>query len=246
MEQAFTIPLWADLIAVAAGSIMGAMYAAGFTSRRIDLLGVAIIGIVAGIGGGLMRDLMLNAPIAALQTNWYLPVAVVAALVGMLLERTFHRLRHVLTAVDALSLGLFGAIGTTKALALGLPEIPAIFVGMIAAVGGGVLRDMLLATPIAIMQVGSLYAVAAFSGTGLIVLLEEVGAPPHIAAISGVVLTFSVRILAVLFNWSLPEQRRLTRMPRLPRVPLTLGWPRRTWRETKRSTADQAAEAEER
>ncbi|AWB89395.1 trimeric intracellular cation channel family protein [Salinibacterium hongtaonis] len=233
MEQAFSIPLWADLIAVSAGSIMGAMYAAGFTSRRIDLLGVAVIGIVTGIGGGIMRDLMLNEPLAALQTNWYLPVAVATALIGMLLERTFHRLRHVLTAVDALSLGLFGAIGTTKALAAGLPAIPAIFVGMLAAVGGGLLRDMLLATPIAIMQVGSLYAVAAFSGAGLIVLLETAGVPPHIAALSGVVLTFSVRILAVLFNWSLPEQRRLTQLPRLPRMSLGKAWPRRTWRQSK-------------
>ena len=89
---------------------------------------------------------------AALQSNWYLPVATGAALLGMLLERLFRRLRHLITVLDALTIGLFGAIGTTKALALGLPEVPAIFVGVISAVGGSILRDLLLNVPIALMQ----------------------------------------------------------------------------------------------
>jgi uncharacterized membrane protein YeiH len=215
VNEAFTIPLWADLLAVGVGALMGAMYAAGFSDRRIDLLGVAIIGVATGFGGGLLRDLLLNVPLAPLQSNWYLPVATAAALVGMLLERVFHRMRHVLTVLDALTIGLFCAIGTTKALALGLPEIPSIFVGVLAAVGGGILRDMLLALPIAIMQVGSLYAVAAFGGATFIVILESVGVGPIVAAVLGVVLAFGLRVLAVLFNWSLPEQRRLTRLPQI-------------------------------
>jgi uncharacterized membrane protein YeiH len=218
-EAVFTIPLWADLLAVGVGALMGAMYAAGFSDRRIDLLGVAIIGVATGFGGGLLRDLLLNVPLAPLQSNWYLPVATVAALVGMLLERVFHRMRHVLTALDALTIGLFCAIGTTKALSLGLPEIPAIFVGVLAAVGGGILRDMLLAMPIAIMQVGSLYAVAAFGGATLIVVLESAGVGPIVASVLGVILAFGLRVLAVLFNWSLPEQRRLTQLPRIRRRP---------------------------
>jgi uncharacterized membrane protein YeiH len=224
----FTIPLWADLLAVGIGSVMGAMYAAGFSDRRLDLLGVAIIGVATGMGGGLLRDLLLNVPLAPLHSNWYLPVATGAALLGMLLERVFHRVRHILTGLDALTIGLFGAIGTTKALASGLPEIPAIFVGVLAAVGGGVLRDMLLATPIAIMQVGSFYAIAAFSGAGLIVALEALEVAPAVASVAGVAVTFGMRILAVLFKWSLPEQRRLTRLPRLPRPP------RPAWRRATR------------
>lgn len=207
----FTIPLWADLLAVAVGSLQGALFAAQFRDRRLDLLGVAIIGITTGFGGGIIRDLVLSDVPAALESNWYLPVATASALVGMLLERIFHRMRHLITALDALTIGLFAAIGTTKALALGLPEIPAIFVGVIAAVGGSIMRDLLLNVPIALMSVGSLYAVAALLGTTSLVVFVALGADITFAAVVCVGLTFAVRVLAVLFKWSLPEQVALRR-----------------------------------
>ncbi|MCU1508392.1 MAG: hypothetical protein JWQ12_657 [Glaciihabitans sp.] len=213
----FTIPLWADLLAVGVGSLQGALFAAGFRDRRLDLLGVAIIGVATGLGGGLLRDILLNQLPAALQSNWYLPVATVAALTGMLFERVFSRLSALITVFDALTIGLFGAIGTTKALSIGLPPIPAIFLGVLSAVGGSILRDLLLALPIAVMQVGSLYAVAAFVGSATLVGLVAVGVNVLVAAVVCVAVTFGVRVLAVLFTWSLPEQRRLERLPRLVR-----------------------------
>lgn len=205
----FTIPLWADLLAVGIGSLQGAIFSAQFRDKRLDWLGVAIIGIATGFGGGLLRDILLSAPIAPLHNNWYLIVATGAALIGMLAERIFSRLSAVITVLDALTIGLFGAIGTTKALSLGLPPVPAIFVGVLAAVGGSILRDLLLGIPIAIMQVGSLYAVAAFAGATTIVILVAFGVNVLVAAVVGVVVTFGVRVLAVLFKWSLPEQRPL-------------------------------------
>lgn len=215
MTGAFTIPLWADLLAVGIGSLQGATFAAQFRDRRLDLLGVAIIGIAVGFGGGLLRDILLGQTPRALESNWYLPVATGAALAGMLLERIFSRLAKVITVLDALTLGLFGAIGTTAALAAGLPEIPAVFVGALAAVGGSILRDLLLTLPIALMHVGSLYAVAAIFGATTIVVLDAFGLDVLVVAGIGVAVTFTVRILAVLFRWSLPEQRRIERIPRL-------------------------------
>ncbi len=214
---AFAIPLWADLLSVAIGSVQGALVAAQFRDRRLDVLGVAIIGIATGLGGGLMRDVLVNQVPAALQSDWYLPVATAAALVGMLLEWLFRRLRATITALDALTLGLFGAVGTTKALALGLPAIPAIFVGAVAAVGGSVLRDLLLVAPIAFMQVGSLYVVAVLTGAASLVGLVALGVDVPVAAAVCVLLTFVVRVLAVLFSWRLPEQRSIDRLPRLRR-----------------------------
>ncbi|MFZ8302560.1 TRIC cation channel family protein, partial [Staphylococcus aureus] len=83
----FIIPLWADLTAVALGGVQGALFAAGFQGqRRLDLLGVAIIGILLGMGGGLIRDLLLGVTPATLQNNWYLLTAIGASLVGMLLS----------------------------------------------------------------------------------------------------------------------------------------------------------------
>jgi uncharacterized membrane protein YeiH len=215
----FVIPLWADILAVGIGALQGALFAAQYRDRRLDLLGVAIVGIASGFGGGLIRDILLADVPAALKSNWFVPVAVAAALLGMLLERVFSRLNSTITVLDALTIGLFGAIGTTKALALGVPEIPAIFVGVLSAVGGSILRDILLNTPIALMHVGSLYAVAAIAGSASLVLLVVLGVPVFVAAVVCVAVTFGVRILAVLFSWSLPEQRRLERIPRLPKIP---------------------------
>lgn len=209
MTGAFVIPLWADLLAVGIGALQGAMFAAQFRDRRLDLLGVAIIGIATGFGGGIIRDVLLSEIPRALQSNWYVLVATAAALLGMLLESVFRRINWMITALDALTIGLFGAIGTTKALAFGLPPVPAVFLGALSAVGGSIMRDLLLNLPIALMHVGSLYAVAAIAGCTTLTILLGFGAPVFLAAAICVALTFVVRILAVLFNWSLPEQRSL-------------------------------------
>ena len=118
MAELFVIPLWADLLAVGIGALQGALFAAQFRDRRLDWLGVAIIGIVVGFGGGLLRDLLLDVPLAPLQSNWYVVVATGAALLGMLLERVFSRLNRLITLLDALTIGLFGAsTGAAAALA---------------------------------------------------------------------------------------------------------------------------------
>ncbi|WP_139417268.1 trimeric intracellular cation channel family protein [Agromyces laixinhei] len=205
----FTLPLWLDLTAVAIGAIQGAMFAARLTERRIDLLGVALIGIIVGLGGGLLRDLLLNQLPAAMSSNWYLPIATAAALLGMALLRVFTRLNGLIIALDAVTIGMFAAIGTSKALAYGVPVIPAIFVGVVTAVGGSILRDVALNLPIAVMHVGSLYAVAATAGTVLLVVLFSLGVNIFIAATVCVVVTTLTRLGSVRFGWSLPEQRAL-------------------------------------
>jgi uncharacterized membrane protein YeiH len=210
----FAVPLWVDLLAVGIGSLQGAMFASEYKDRRLDLLGIAIIGIATGLGGGVLRDVLLGEVPRAMTSNWYLLVAVAAAIVGMALQRVFTRLAGVITVLDALTIGLLGAIGSTKALSLGLPEIPAVFVGVIAAVGGSVLRDLLMNLTIAMMHVGSLYAVAAAGGTVVLVVAVSLGAPVAVSAIAGTSITLVIRMLAVRFGWTLPEQRALSRLPR--------------------------------
>lgn len=217
MTVAFIIPLWADLLAVAIGATQGALFAAQFRDRRLDLLGVAIIGIATGLGGGFLRDILLSEVPATFSSNWYVIVATASALLGMLLERLISRLGVLVNVLDALTIGLFAAIGTTKALAAGLPAVPAVFLGALSAVGGSILRDLLLNRPIALMHVGSLYAIAAVVGSASLVGLLAFGVPVFIAAIICVAITFGLRILAVLFNWSLPEQKAITTVPRIRR-----------------------------
>ncbi|MGN6200461.1 trimeric intracellular cation channel family protein [Humibacter sp.] len=211
-EPAFIIPLWADLTAVALGGIQGALFASGFRGqRRLDLLGVAIIGTVVGLGGGLIRDLLLVVRPAMLSNNWYLITVIAASLLGMLLAGPLRRLNFLIVVLDALVIGMFGAFGTAKALGLGVPVVPAVFVGVFAAVGGSVLRDVIMGLPVAIMHVGSLYAVAAAAGCVLLVVLHGFGLDLFVSGTAGFALTAVIRILAVVFDLSLPEQRMLYR-----------------------------------
>lgn len=210
LDETFTTPLAADLVAVAVGSLQGALFASGF--KRVDLLGVALVGIASGIGGGFLRDILLSTTPASFSNNWYLITATLAAFAGMLLPRLFKRVDPVITALDAVSIGMFGAIGATKALALGLPMVPALFIGAVSAVGGGVLRDMILNIPIALMHVGSFYAVASMVGIIALLALLAFDTPVIIAGIVCVAVTTVLRLLAVRFGWSLPEQRALSRI----------------------------------
>ena len=95
--------------------------------------------------------------------------------------------------------------------------VPAVFVGVLSAVGGSILRDLLLNRPIALMHVGSLYAVAAVVGCGSLAIMLDLGVEVFVAASICVALTFGLRVLAVAFNWTLPEQRAIERLPRIRR-----------------------------
>ena len=172
-EPLFVIPLWADLTAVGLGGMQGALFASGFrasagwtcSASRSSGSSWAWAAVSSATCSSTSRP-------STLQSNWYLLTATGAALIGMLLAGLFQRLNAVIVGLDALVIGLFGAFGTSKALALGFPLVPAVFVGVCSAVGGGILRDMIMGLPVAIMHVGSLYAVAA--GAGCLVL-----ASPH-------------------------------------------------------------------
>ena len=122
-----------------------------------------------------------------------------------------RRLDWLGVAIIGIMIGMFGAFGTSKAIAFGIPPVPAVFIGVCAAVGGGVLRDMLMGLPTSIMHVGSLYAVAAGAGCVFIATANGLGMSITLAAVLGIVVTAVIRVLAVSFDVSLPEQRRLYR-----------------------------------
>lgn len=211
MDAAFSIPLWLDLVAVGVGAIQGAMFASGYRNAELDLLGVAIVGIASGFGGGIVRDVLLSRELTALQSDWYIVVATAASLAGMLIAHRLRRVEGLISALDALTIGAFGAIGTTTSLAMGLPWVPAIFIGVASAVGGSIMRDLLLHLPIQLMHVGSLYAVAAAAGGATIVALVELNVDDSIAGIVGVLVTTVIRMLSVLLGWKLPAQTQLRR-----------------------------------
>ncbi|MEU1885991.1 TRIC cation channel family protein [Micromonospora rifamycinica] len=207
MSTSFQVALWIQLLAAGLGGLQGALFAAGERDRRIDVLGVIVIGLTMSLGGSLLRDVVLNQPPVVVWQNWYLPVAGVSAVLGMALHPVFARATWVITVLDAVVMGLFGAIAASKALSLGVGEAGALVVGVIGAIGGGMLRDVILGLPVSILRVGTLYAVAAGAGVGVLVLLTAFGTRTPLAGLGCVVVTASVRLAAIRFRWTFPEQR---------------------------------------
>lgn len=202
----FQIPLWIELVAAGLGGVQGALFAATQRDRRIDLLGVIVIGLTVALGGSVLRDILLNQPPVVVWVNWYLLVAGASAVVGMALRPLFSRADRVITALDAIVMGLFGSIAASKALSLGVGNVGAVVVGVIGAIGGGMLRDLILGRPISILQVGTLYAVAAGAGASALILLVEFDVSIPLAGLVGAVITTLVRLAAVIFGWTFPEQ----------------------------------------
>lgn len=206
----FQVNLWIELFAAGLGGLQGAIFAGGVKIHRIDWLGVIVIGLVVSLGGSLLRDIVLNVQPVVIWSNWYLLVAAVSAVVGMAVQPLLARAEWPITILDAVVMGVFGAIGATKALSLGVGAAGALLVGVLGAIGGGMLRDVMLSRPISFLQVGSLYAVAAGAGIGVLIPLVGLGVSVPVAGIVCVVVTTLVRILAVRFNWTFPEQRAVS------------------------------------
>jgi len=195
------IPLWLDISAVVVAALGG-----GFVAARanFDLTGVFGLAIITGLGGGLLRDLLLNQLPVALKSPWYLVAATAAAAVAALLAHRAYERLFALVMLDAAALGLYGMSGANKALINGLGVWPALFIGLIAATGGGVLRDVLTAKPPSIFLRGELYATAALVGLIAYTVGYKAGFDDSLIAVVGAAVTFGVRIASWRFGWSLP------------------------------------------
>lgn len=205
----FSVTLWVELLAAGLGGLQGALFAAGLRERRIDVLGVIVIGLAVSLGGSVLRDIVLDERPVVIWMNWYVIVAGVSAILGMAVQPVLARAEWGITTLDAVVMGLFGAIAASKALSLGVGEVGALVVGVIGAIGGGMLRDVLLNLPISFLHVGTLYAVAAAAGAGTLIVLVSLGTPVPIAGLVCVTVTTAVRLASVYFGWTFPEQRAL-------------------------------------
>ncbi|CAL4858678.1 TRIC cation channel family protein [Microbacterium sp. MM2322] len=207
----FAVPLWVELLAAGLGGLQGALVAAEHRHQRIDVLGVLVIGLLVALGGSLLRDVVLNEPPVVIWQNWYLLVAAAGAVVGMAVASVIARAVWPLIVLDAIVMGMFGAIGASKALSLGVGPVGAVVVGVIGAIGGGMLRDVALNLPFSFLQVSTLYAVAAASGVAVLVVLNAFAVPTLIAGVICIAVTVTVRVVAVAFRWTFPEPGLLRR-----------------------------------
>jgi len=197
------LPLYVDLAAVGVGAFAGALFA--IFNKRFDLIGVIAIAIMTGLGGGLIRDLFLavGRP-SALQENNYIITVVIAVLMALLLGRWYHSSRslatRIVTALDSIAMGLFAVAGTYKALIFNAPVTVAILLGVITAVGGGVLRDVLARRTPAIFTGGPLYATATFIGASLFVILDAFDINRDLAVVITVITIFAIHMLSIRYK----------------------------------------------
>ncbi len=195
-------PLWLDLAAVITSALGGSLVA---VRAKFDVTGVVALGILTGLGGGLLRDLLLNQLPVALDSPWYVLTAVIASAAVALLAHQAEKAVWLLLIFDAAALGLYGVTGASKALANGVGPVPAILVGLIAGLGGGVLCDLMTTKPPAIFQRGHLYAAAAFAGLVVYVAAIKAGAPANETAIVAAALIFGLRVVARSRDWKAPQ-----------------------------------------
>jgi uncharacterized membrane protein YeiH len=200
--QVVEIPLWVDLLAVFAAGVAASILA---TKREFDITGIILLTIVAALGGGIIRDTLIQRGTpAALQHSSYLLVAFAAAGVGFFFARRAESMDSLLTVVDAASLGLYTLVGVLKGFAADLPIPSVLLVGVLSTTGGGILRDVMMSRTPVILLPGAPYAVLSLIGGLIAVALHEAGATQSWLWWIPVIVVVSLRLMALRFGWQTP------------------------------------------
>lgn len=197
-----------DLAGVLGNAILGGIAA---RSARLDLVGFGILAIMSGLGGGIIRDTLLQGGVpVALTDPYYLVLAIAGAAIAFVVPLQGKWTQRPLALIDALAVGCWSAVGVQKALDAGLEWLPAIILGMITAVGGGMVRDVLLMRVPSIFGGNTLYATSSLLASIVTVVFVSFGLP-EIGAIAAILTGGSLSLLAKRFGWVLPTEVRIPR-----------------------------------
>lgn len=196
-----TLVLALDLVGTFVFALSGAM--AG-VRHRLDVFGILVLSFAAGNAGGLTRDVLIGAIPPAAIAEWpYIAVSVLAGLATFRAHDAVARHQGAILVFDAGGLALFAVSGALKALAFGLDPVAAVLLGMLTGIGGGMLRDVLVAEIPTVLR-SELYAVAALAGAAVVVVALQLHLPSSPAAVAGAIVCFGLRLLALRRGWSLP------------------------------------------
>jgi uncharacterized membrane protein YeiH len=172
--------------------------------KRFDLFGMVVVALAAALGGGSLRDVLLDRPVFWVADQTYLIAALIAAMLTFFLARIFMLPARLFLVPDAAGLALFTISGTKAALVWGAPWLVASFMGVITGVMGGILRDVLCNEEPLVFQ-GTLYATAAWAGALVFLWLGVWGIEPGLAAVAGGILIFLLRVAAIRWEIALPR-----------------------------------------
>lgn len=143
-DLASKTPLWLALLTVGVNAAVGSLRAIDDERHQWDIVGLATFGILMGLGGGFIRDVLIgNLPVESLRTPWFLTTVLATIVVVLAIGQWLARIHILVTLLNALALGLFAIVGTAYALREGLPIVSALFIGTASAVGGGVLVSVM-------------------------------------------------------------------------------------------------------
>jgi uncharacterized membrane protein YeiH len=198
-----TLLLVLDLGGTFAFALNGALTAVRVV--RLDIVGVLTLGVITAIGGGIIRDVVIDALPPATFSDWrYLAVAAAGSLIAFTLGTTLDRWTGAITILDAAGLSLFAVTGASKALDLGIGPAQAVILGAITGVGGGTVRDVLIQRIPTVLR-SELYAIPALIGATITVIAARTGSYGPPVALSAAAACFVVRMLGVRFGLNAPR-----------------------------------------
>lgn len=192
-----------DFLGVFVGALGGALAAVRDTRYKYDLVGVIGLALASALGGGVTRDIILQqGPPLAFADVRYLLTALAGATAGLLFAaRIGKSTERVIIVIDAAALGLFAVAGSTRAMNTHLHWLPALLLGIVTAVGGGSLRDVLSGRTPKVFERGELYAIAAACGSGAFLACDAFRLNRSTSTLVGTLVAFGLRILSLRFHW---------------------------------------------
>ena len=199
-----------DLIGTLVFAVTGAVKG---VRRRLDIFGVTVLACCVGVGGGIVRDLVIGIhPVSALANEQYISICLVTGVLTFATARYWMRIRNLIQIGDAVGLGVFTALGAQKAFEAGLGSTGIILSGVMTAIGGGIIRDILAGT-VPIVLKSDFYATASLIGAVIfcIMINNDCQLPLIFPIVCGTVIF--LRLLALRFKIQLPAAGRI-RLPR--------------------------------
>lgn len=194
-----------DLLGILVFAIAGGLVA---VRNQLDIVGVVVLASATGLGGGIIRDVVIGAVPPAALADWrYLLVPTVGGLVVFWWHPAVGRLERMMNVFDAFGLGLFCVAGALKAHDFGLGPVAAAVLGVVTGVGGGIIRDLMVGRVPVIFRKGELYAIPALAGAAIAATGVEPGVPPAVIAAPAAAATIGWRLLALQRGWTAPSPR---------------------------------------
>ena len=199
-----TLLLVLDIVGIAVFAVSGALAA---VDKKLDIFGVIFLAVATALGGGFIRDALLGATPAAALTDWrYLATPALAGLIVFYVHPSVARWSRLFLLVDAAGLGLFAVAGTRKAIDFGVGPLGSSAIGILTAIGGGIIRDILVREIPHVLH-REIYATAALLATVVVVVGDRLELDDVLVAAVGICVAFGLRVVSRWKNWAAPTPK---------------------------------------